>query len=149
MAEVRKRRGRIQLRLDTDERAAIGMIVDGLAPQLGKVPRTVPVAYAEAALQEEYDRWVRPEVERTRNADLDVIRDTIASGEDMSPLTDAQALAWVRGLNHLRLTAGGMLGIEQDGWEQDADPELRASREYRILLALAFLQEEMVAALDS
>lgn len=149
MAEVRKRRGRIQLHLDGDERSAIGMIVERLAPQLGTVRRTVPVAYAETQLQKEYDRWVRPEIERSRSADLDVVRASIASGEDMSPLTEAQALAWVRALNHLRLAAGGLLGIEEDGWEQDADPSLRANPEYRILLALAFLQEELVAALDA
>jgi len=148
VAEVRKRRGRIQLRLDADERAALEMIVGQLAPQLGQVRRTVPVAYADLKLQAEYDRWVRPEVERNRNADLDVIRDCLGSGEDVTSLTEEQALCWARGLNHLRLAAGGLLGVEEDGWEQGADEKLRASPEFRVLLALGLLQEELVATLE-
>jgi len=148
MAEVHKRGGRIQLHLDSDERAAIAQIVEQLAPQLGRVPRTAPVAYDEPELQSEYERWVRPELERGREADLDVIRDSVASGEDVTPLTEAQALAWARGLNHLRLAAGGLLGIDADGWEEQADPGLRRTTEFRVLMALGLLQEELVAALE-
>ncbi|MGA8014582.1 MAG: DUF2017 family protein [Candidatus Dormiibacterota bacterium] len=148
MAEVRRRRGRIQLRLDSSERAVIGAIVEQLAPHLGKVPRTSPVAYADPELQAEYERWVRPSVESGRNADLDVIRDSVSSGEDVTPLTEAQAMAWTRGLNHLRLAAGGLLGIDEDGWEEQASDQLRSSGEYRVLMALGLLQEELVAALE-
>jgi len=148
MAEVRKRGGRIQLQLDPDERAAIAQIVEQLAPQLGRVPRTTPVAYDDPELQGEYEKWVSPEVVRGRDSDLDVIRDCVASGEDLTLLTEAQALAWARGLNHLRLAAGGVLGIETDGWEQRAGAALQRSTEYRVLMALGLLQEELVAALE-
>ncbi|MGP8159812.1 MAG: DUF2017 family protein [Candidatus Dormibacteria bacterium] len=148
MAEVRKRRGRIQLRLDADERAALEMIVGQLAPELGKVRRTIPVAYDDPELQKEYDRWVLPEIERSRGQDLDVIRECLGSGEDVTALNEDQALAWVRGLNLLRLTAGGLLGIEDDGWDQRADDALRRSPEFRVLLALGLLQEELVAVLE-
>ena len=125
------------------------MVVEQLAPQLGRVARTAPAAYDEPELQKEYERWVRPELDRGRQADLDVIRDCIGSGEDVTPLTEAQALAWARGLNHLRLAAGGVLGIEEDGWDQDAEAALRRSPEFRVLLVLGLLQEELVAALES
>ena len=148
MAEVRKRRGRIQLRLDRDERAALLMIVGQLSPKLGTVARTIPVAYEDAELQREYDRWVRPEIERSRGDDLDVIRTSLGAGEDVTPLTEEQALSWVRGLNLLRLTAGGLLGVEDDGWDQRADEALLRSPEYRVLLALGLLQEELVAVLE-
>jgi hypothetical protein len=148
VAEVRKRRGRIQLQLDADERAALESIVEQLSPQLGTVPRTIPVAYDDPELQAEYDRWVLPEIERGRKADLDIIRDCLGSGEDVTALTEDQALAWVRGLNLLRLAAGGRLGVEEDGWEQRADDALRRSPGFRVLLALGLLQEEMVAALE-
>jgi hypothetical protein len=148
MAEVRKRRGRIQLHLDVNERAALEMIVEQLSPKLGQVRRTVPIAYEDAELQSEYDHWVRPEVERSREADLDVIRDSVGSGEDVTVLTEDQALAWTRGLNLLRLAAGGLAGIEDDGWEQHADDTMRRSPEYRMLLALGLLQEELVAVLE-
>ena len=148
MAEVRKRRGRIQIRLDADERAALVMIVDQLAPSLGQVRPTLPVAYDDPEFQAEYDRWVRPEIERSREADLDVIRDCIGSGEDVTVLTEEQALAWARGLNLLRITAGGIMGVEKDGWEQQADDAMRHSSEFRVLLALGLIQEELVAVLE-
>ena len=148
MAEVRKRRGRIQLHLDREERAALEMIVAQLSPKVGRVKRTVPVAYEDAEPQREYDRWVRPEIERSRADDLETIRASLGSGEDVTALTEDQALAWVRGLNLLRLTAGGLLGVEDDGWDQRADDALRRSPEYRVLLALGLLQEELIAVLE-
>ncbi len=148
MAEVRRRRGRIQLRLNASERAAVSAIVEELVPHLGSAPRTHPAAYDNPQLEDEYERWVRPAVDAGREADLDVIRDCIGSGEDVTPLTEAQALAWARGLNHLRLAAGGLLGIEADGWETQADPAFRRSQEFRVLMALGLLQEELIAALE-
>jgi hypothetical protein len=148
VARVRRRRGRIQLHLDRDEREVITAIVEQLTPSLGKVARTIPRAYDDPSLQAEYQRWVAPELARGRDADLDVIRDCVTSGEDVTPLTEAQALAWARGLNHLRLAAGGILGIEADGWYEQAGEGLRETREYRVLMALGMLQEELVAALE-
>ena len=148
MAEVRRRRDRIQLHLDAAERAVIERIVEQLSPRIGQVARTVPIAYSEAELQAEYERWVRPEVDRQRGADLDVIRDCVGSGEDVTVLTEAQALAWARGLNHLRLAAGGLLGVDDDGWEQRASAAQRRAPEFRVLMALGLLQEELVAALE-
>lgn len=148
MAEVRRRRDRIQLSLDAAERAAVEQIVEQLSPRIGEVAGTVPIAYEEADLQAEYERWVRPEVDRERAADLDVIRDCVGSGEDVTVLTEAQALAWARGLNHLRLAAGGVLGVDEDGWEQRATATQRQSLEFRVMMALGLLQEELVAALE-
>ena len=149
MAEVRKRRGRIQLRLDREERAALEMIVAQLSPKVGEVKRTVPIAYDDAELQREYDRWVSPgdRPEPGSRTSTPSAR-ALGSGEDVTALTEDQALSWVRGLNLLRLTAGGLLGIEDDGWDQDADEALRRSPEYRVLLALGLLQEELIAVLE-
>jgi hypothetical protein len=63
-------------------------------------------------------------------------------------LDEDQALAWARGLNLLRLTAGGIMGVEEDGWEQQADEKLRRSPEFRVLLALGLIQEELIAVLE-
>jgi hypothetical protein len=149
MAEVRRRRGRIQLHLDSSERAALSGVLEQLAPLLGTVSRTSPSAYDDPDLEEEYQRWVRPAIDDGRRADLDVIRDCLGSGENVTPLTEAQALAWARGLNHLRLIAGGVLGIERDGWEENAAQTMQGASEYRVLMALGMLQEELVVALDS
>ncbi len=149
MAQVLRRRGRIQVKLDAREREALTAIVDRLAPQMGTVLATSPRAYVEPALQAEYERWVRPEVERGREADVAVVRDSLAAGENTLPLTEAQALSWLRAFNHLRIAAAGIIGVDADGWEERATAEMRGQPEFGILLALGYLQEELVAALDS
>jgi len=146
MAEVRKRGARVHLHLDRDERAALLLILDELSGEFGKHRRTMAVAYDDPELQAEYQRFVAPEVEHNRNQDVVVVRDCLTAEEDVTTLTEAQAMAWVRALNHLRLAAGGLAGIESTDWEKELikapQPAVRA------LLALGYLQEEMVAALD-
>ncbi len=150
MARVLKRRGRIQVRLDDAERAALLDIVEHLGGRRdGRALATTPRAYAEDAKQAEYDRWVRPEVERGHEADLDVIRDALGAGDELLVLTEAQAYAWLRGFNQLRLAAGSILGIAADGWEDEADDALRGQPEYGMLIALGWLQEELLAALET
>ena len=149
MAQVQRRRGRIQVRLNDREREALTGIVDRLSPRFGETLAAAPRAYEDAELQREYDRWVWPDVERGRDADLAVVRDGLSAGEDMLPLTEAQALAWLRAFNHLRLAAGEILGVDADGWEERADEATRERAEFGILMALAYLQEELVAALES
>ena len=146
MAQVQRRRGRIQLKLDALERAALTSTVDRLEPHTREETQR---AYDEAELQGEYDRWVAPELQSERDADIAVVRQGLDAGEDTLPLTEAQALAWLRAFNHLRLAAGRILGVEADGWEERADATTRATPEFGILLALAYLQEELVAALES
>ena len=41
-----------------------------------------------------------------------------------------------------------LLGISDDGWETEASEEFRARPEYGMLMALGWLQEELVAALE-
>jgi hypothetical protein len=146
MAQVQRRRGRIQVKLDALERAALASTVERLEPHTREQQQR---AYDEAELQGEYDRWVVPELEQERDADIAVVRQGLEAGEDMLPLTEAQAMAWLRAFNHLRLAAGVILGVEEDGWEERADPATRARPEFGILMALAYLQEELVAALES
>jgi Domain of unknown function (DUF2017) len=149
LAQVLRRRGRIQVRLDSHERTALLGILDQLEPRLAE-PVTRPMrAYDDAELQAEYERWVRPEVVSGREADVNVVRDSLSAGEDTLPLTEAQALSWLRAFNHLRLAAGDVLGIDSDGWEERADEATRKKPEYGVLIALAYLQEELIAALDS
>ena len=81
MASVLKRRGRIQVRLDDRERTAILDIVERLQTHISRALATTPRAYEDEGKQAEYDRWVRPEIERGYEADLDVIRDALSAGE--------------------------------------------------------------------
>src|SRR5260221_14642287 len=96
-------------------------IIATLTPHLGHVARTVPHAYDDPKLDEEYARLMFPEVEASRDADIDQLRDSLQSGGDRRDLDDAQALSWTRALNHLRLVAGGLLGVEEGGWGHGVD----------------------------
>jgi hypothetical protein len=149
VAQVLRRRGRIQMKLDAKEREALLGIVEQFGARLGGTLATTPRAYEESELQAEYHRWVWPDVERGRDTDLQVVRDCLAAGEDTLPLTEAQALSWLRAFNHLRVAAGEMLGIDADGWEERADATQRRKPEFGVLVALGWIQEELVAALDS
>ena len=149
MAQVLRRRGRIQMKLEPRERDALVAILERLTPKVSGTLSTGRRAYDDAALQAEYDRWVRPEVEHGRDADIEVVRGGLSGGEDMLPLTEAQALSWLRAFNHLRVAAGDILGLDADGWEERADAETRAKPEFGILIALGWIQEELVAALES
>ena len=148
MASVLRRRGRIQVKVDKREREALIGIIDSLSPRLAAPLASAPRAYDDAKLQAEYDRWVRPDIEKGREADLTMVRDALSGGEDTLPLTEAQTLAWLRAFNHLRVAAGEILGIEGDGWEDTATDATKQKPEYGILMALGYLQEELVAALE-
>lgn len=134
------------MKLDARERAALTSTVDRLQTH---TKENTQAAYEETEFEGEYSRWVVPELDRERDEDIAVVRHGLEAGEDTLPLTEAQALAWLRAFNHLRLAAGRLLGVEGDGWEERADPGMRSSPEFGILLALAYLQEELVAALES
>jgi uncharacterized protein DUF2017 len=91
---------------------------------------------------------MRPEVEAAREADVDLVRQSLHAEGDVRTLDDSQALAWTRALNHLRLAAGSLLGVEEDGWDEQAGDELLGSREFTMLMALGWMQERLVAAID-
>ena len=149
MASIRRRRGRVEVRLDAQERAALLDILEHLAPLLGTAERTSPRAYDDDTLEEEYARFMRPEVEATRDADLDAVRESLRSGGDVRDLDESQALSWTRALEHLRLAAGSLLGVEDDGWDEAADDALLGRAEFTMLMALGWMQEHLVQALDS
>ncbi len=149
MASVLKRRGRVQVRLDEEERAALLASLERLEAHISRALATTPRAYDDEVMQAEYDRWVRPEIERGYEADLDVIRDSLSAGEEVLVLTEAQVYAWLRGFNQLRLAAGSLLGISEDGWEAEATDAVRKSPDFGMLMVLGWIQEELVAALES
>ncbi len=149
MASVLKRRGRIQVRLDEREREALLDILERLNLHISRALATSPRAYEDETKQAEYDRWVRPEIERGYEADLNVIREGLGADDGLLVLTEAQVYTWLRGFNQLRLAAGSLLGITEDGWEATVDEAVKARPEFGMLIALGWLQEELVAALES
>jgi uncharacterized protein DUF2017 len=149
MASIRRHRGRVEVRFDAEERAALLEIVEHLAPLLGTVPRTTPRAYADDDLEEEYERFMRPEVEAARDADIEAMRESLRTLGDRRELDESQALSWTRALNHLRLVAGALLGVEEDGWDEAADDSIIGRGEFTMLMALGWIQERLVAALEA
>jgi hypothetical protein len=149
MAQVLRRRGRIQVRLDAQERQVLLDVIARLQAKLPRVRDTLSRTYDDPKFQDEYLRWVRPESDAGAEADVTVVRDSLESGENTLPLTEAQALCWLRALNHLRLAAGSVLGVSDDGWMERADTKTQRSFEYGVLIGLGYIQEELVAALDS
>jgi len=148
VADVRRIGGRVHLRLNESERAALLDIVERLSPgvQALQVGRRV---YDEEALEQDYERLVRPDVVLGRDTDIEAVRQALRAGEDTCALTEGNCYAWIRALNHLRLSAADQLGIDSDGWQEQADAATRERLEYRALIALAYIQEELVAALQS
>lgn len=120
-----------------------------MEPHLATVREATARAYDEPEPQAEYARWVIPALERECDADLSVVREALSSGEDTLPLTEAQALCWLRALNHLRLAAGRLLGVEDDQWMEAAGDRERSTYEWGVLMALGYIQEELIAALES
>ena len=130
MAQVLRRRGRIQVKVDKREREALIGIIDSLSRRLAAPLASAPRAYDDAKLQAEYDRWVAG-IEKGREADLTMVREALSGGEDTLPLTEAQTLVWLRAFNHLRVAAGEILGIEGDGWEEIRDRHHEAAARVR------------------
>ena len=149
MAQVLRRRGRIQLRLNQEERDALAHIVTSLRPLVATTPAATPRAYDDPESQADYSKWVHADLERGRESDVDVVVEGLAAGEDTLVLTEDQAFAWLRALTHLRLAAGTQLGIDSDGWDSGVPQQTQEKMEFRMLTALGWIQEELIAALES
>ncbi len=149
MAQVLHRRGRVQLRLDIHEREALLHVLDELMPLVGQALHQAPRAYEDDQHQAEFDRWVRPDIEKGRDTDIEGMRESLASGEDTIVLTEPTAYSWLRAMNHLRLAAGASLGIDDDTWDTRMDAAQRDRSEFRMMTLLSWLQEEFVAALEA
>lgn len=149
MAAVRRHRGRVEVRLDDGERSALLSIVETLSPHLGTAARTAPRAYDDPDLEDDYARLMRPEVEASRDADIEAVRESLRGDGERRELDDAQALSWARALNHLRLVAGALLGIDSDGWDDEVDPRVIETTEFTMLMALGWMQERIVQAMEA
>ena len=148
MAAIERRRGRVDVELDDRERQVLLRIVDDLSTGMGTVPRSVPRAYDDPTLEDEYQRLTWPEVEASRRADVDAVKAALESGGDHCRLDADAALVWLRALNHLRLVAGGRLGLEEDGWEETLSGEQLEGDTYAMLVTLGWLQDAIIEALE-
>lgn len=67
------------------------------------------------------------------------------AGLEAGRLDGDQAEAWLRVIGEARLILAAGLGIDHDGWENEADPT--SSPEMALLGFLGFLQERLIAVL--
>jgi len=141
------------------EGGGIGVL---LAPGEREVLRAVPILLRSVQVDEGAPAWSRLRavghlddpgaaaefreltagmLDDARAADLERLEETLE--DDL--LDPADAECWMRAIGEARLAVAARLGIEEDGWEEQAgDGELV---EATVLRVLGYLQDALVAAL--
>ena len=146
MASVRTHMDGAEITVTFDERTALMEVVKELTPG---VKNLTWKPYGDKKLDEEFSRYVGPEIEHNRATDLQMLFEGLGAEGEKVVLTQAQAYAWLRGLNLLRLAAAKKLGIADDNWEDSLPKEARDRREYAMLLTLGWLQEHLISTLEN
>ncbi|MGC8460673.1 MAG: DUF2017 family protein [Candidatus Dormibacteria bacterium] len=149
MASIQRREGRIRLTIDHDEQMAIYTIIQHLTRKLGKSWEPPSGAYTDPELQEEYDKWVTPALVATRAAEIEHIATIFAQSTPPIELTDDDAFMFIRVLNILRHVAAAEMGVTDESWSMDDTLEKKHESEYRMLMVLGWIEEEIVNALES
>ena len=111
----RNRRGQLELNLPEPARRLLGQLCAELRQLLpGDDPslaRLFPPAYSDDEGREaEYQILARSELTDRRIAALEVIERTV----DARTLEEDEAMAWMHGINQLRLVLGTRLGVSED-----------------------------------
>ena len=142
--------GWIDLRLSRDERSLLAGVVAELRALLEGAPgdhslrRLFPPAYDEAEDEEAYRDLMGSELLHGRLAALDLVAQTL----DQKRLDPAQADAWLRALNDLRLVLGTRLDVQEDTFAEalrQDDPRAPALAVYAYL---SWMQEQLIEALS-
>lgn len=146
MAEIQGRGPLIQVMVDHREREALLQIVDRVLPMVDESAWATPRAYADDALEAEFQRLSGPDLSDNRAADLEVLRSNLR-GEGPIELSVEQAWSWLRVLNVLRLALAERLGLDEDGWEERFSQRQHRRPPLATLHLLSWVQEELVEAL--
>lgn len=142
--------GGYRLRLSAGEREVLRDLCDELRGLVeaedASVGRLFPAAFRDdPEASAEYDRLVRGELVSGRLAALQTVDRTI----DADRLDEEQLGAWCGALNDLRLVLGERLGVTEDSYEQDLDPNDPRAPELAVFGWLTWLQGSAVEALAS
>jgi hypothetical protein len=142
--------GRYRVRLERAERAALARLCDELRGLIeaedGAAARLFPAAYRddpEASV--EYDRLVRGGLVAGRLAALATVERTI----DAKRLAEDELEAWCGALNDVRLVLGERLGVTEELYERELDPNDPRAPELALYAWLTWLQGWVVEALSS
>jgi hypothetical protein len=149
---IERRGGGFRLRLSAGERSLLRELPaelrslldsDSEDPSLG---RLFPPAYdADAEAQEEYRELMHGELLGKHRDALTVLEQTA----DREELGAEEVHAWLAALNDLRLVLGTRLGVTEDLYETQLDPEDPEAAELGVYLYLTWLQEQFVEAAGS
>ena len=136
--------GRVQLRFSPEERALLAAVASDLRAQLEdefddpSFRRLFPPAYDDAEHEKAYRNLAGDELLDGRREALELLAAT-ARNDYLSP---AEADAWLRALNDLRLVLGTRLDVQEDTLiDRPQSPELA------LYGYLSWVQEQLVAAL--
>lgn len=144
---VRGSDGRIRLLLPRPERVLLLEVADDLRAQLEDpedpaLRRLFPPAHEDEELEREYRDLTRSQLLSGRAQAVETLRRTV----DREVLSDAEADAWLRALNDLRLVLGTRLDVTEDLDWNEIDEHHPEAWQYGVYGYLSWLQEELVAA---
>jgi hypothetical protein len=134
-----------------DLAAMVGFAEDAELPDDPVLARLFPDAYRDdPEASGEFRRYTEQGLRSGKVAAARTVLATLPPGGGRIRLSEAEAQAWLRALNDVRLALGVRLGVTDDFDEQVADmgPEDPRSAYVGVYQWLAFLQETLVQALS-
>jgi hypothetical protein len=132
----------VRVKLDRDTRDVLAGLPELLAGSDDADGRlTYRVHPDDAEAEERYRELVGDSLDDLRRGD----REALVRGIGDSTIGIEDAEAWMRVIGEARLVLAARLGIERDGWEEDADPA--QNPEMALLTYLGYLQDRLVAIL--
>ena len=147
--QIRGDGDRVRLSLNAGEQLLLRDLLDQLEPLLADpddpaLRRLFPPAYSDDESDEQYRSLVRDQLVTGRAKALATMRATLGS----DTLDLEQADEWLRALNDLRLVLGTRLEVSEEIDYEDIDVEEPRGRDLAIYGYLAWLQEQLVDALQ-
>lgn len=149
---VRRRRGRVSVRLPARERELLEQLASELAERLDgdlgepDLRRLFPPAYADdPAGEDEYRRLVGDDLLDGRRRAVREFAATLGRAE----LSDEELESWLTVLNDLRLVLGTRLDVDESSYDRWIDPRDPRAPELAVYLYLSWLQEQVVEAARS
>ena len=147
--QIRGDGDRVRLSLNAGEQLLLRDLLDQLEPLLADpddpaLRRLFPPAYSDDESDEQYRSLVRDQLVTGRAKALATMRATLGS----DTLDLEQADAWLRALNDLRLVLGTRLEVSEEIDYEDIDVEEPRGRDLAVFGYLAWLQEQLVDALQ-
>ena len=133
----------MRVRLSEAERSALAVVPDIVAEAGDAGGRFDYRAHPhDNEAEDEYRRLVGSSLDSLRRAD----RDAFAANLDGQLIPLETAEAWLRVIGEARIALAVRLGIEEDGWQEEADPT--SNPDMALLTYLGYLQESLVDVLS-